>query len=238
MDLAAAAAAVAVLAGAGAQAVTGIGFSLVCAPLLTLALGGGDGVRIANVLAIGVNLLILRGERRAADARSAVALLAPAAVTAVLVSWAIRGASPQALSVASGALVLVAVAALASGRRIRALSGGVGAVLAGAVSGAMNVVGGVGGPAAASYALNARWSPATMRATLALYFLGINVVSVVSRGVPGAAAWFYPAVIAALVAGFGAGTLAARRLDAAVVRSGTLVLAALGGAAAIAQGWR
>jgi hypothetical protein len=229
---------VAVAVGAGAQAVTGIGFSLVCAPLLTVALGGGDGVRVANVLAIAVNLLVVGRERRTADPRQVILLLVPATVAALLTAWLIRNADPHVLAVVAGGLVLVTVAVLASGREAQRLAGRLGAVLAGAVSGAMNVAGGVGGPAVAGYALNARWSPAQTRATLGAYFLGINVVSVASREVPSLSAWFFIGAAVALLAGFAAGVVLARRLEEPAVRSWTLALAGLGAAAAIVQGLR
>lgn len=238
MSLAEGAALVAVAAGAGAQAVTGIGFSLVCAPLLTVALGGNDGVRLANLLAIAVNLLVLRRERRAADLRNVLVLLIPASLAAVATAWLIRDANPHALAVVAGSLVLVTVAVLASGLQAQRLAGRVGALLAGAISGAMNVAGGVGGPAVAGYALNARWSAAQTRATLGAYFLGINVVSVASRGVPGLSAWLFAGGAVALIVGFGVGVLLARRLDETEVRTWTLVLAGLGAAAAIVQGLR
>jgi uncharacterized membrane protein YfcA len=228
----------AVLAGAGAQAITGIGFSLVCAPLLTLALGGGDGVRVANLLAIGVNLLLLRMEWRSAELRHVLMLLIPATLVAAATAWAIGGANPRALSVASGAVVLLAIGVLARGVRSAALAGRAGAVVAGAVSGAMNVAGGVGGPAVAAYALNADWPVKRMRATLATYFLGINVVSVATRGIPALPAPFLAGLAAAVAVGFGAGSLLSRRLDAHVVRSGTLLLAAAGACAAVVQGLR
>ena len=229
---------VAVLVGAGAQAVTGIGFSLVCAPVLTLVLGGGDGVRLANLLAIGVNLLLLRREWRSAVVRDVLFLLIPAALAIAVTAVAISQANPRVLSVASGVLILVAVGALASGARIRSLAGRTGAVIAGVVSGGMNVVGGVGGPAVASYALNADWSPRQTRSTLAIYFLAINVVSVAARGVPGLSAGFLIGAVVGLAAGFIVGALLARRLDVRAVRSGTLLLAAVGACAAIVQGLR
>lgn len=238
MSLAEGAALVAVAAGAGAQAVTGIGFSLVCAPVLTIVLGGADGVRIANVLSIGGNLLMLGRERRAADLRRVLTLLVPASLAAVATAWVIRGANPHVLTVVAGCLVLVTVAVLAWGLEAQRLAGRVGAVLAGAVSGAMNVAGGVAGPAVAGYALNARWTAAQTRATLGAYFLGINVVSVASRGVPSLPAWFFAGGALALLVGFGGGVLVARRLDETAVRSWTLALAGLGAAAAIVQGVR
>ena len=226
---------IAVVVGAGAQAVTGIGFSLVCAPLLTLALGGADGVRTANLLAIVVNLLLLRHEWRAVSVRSVLLLLVPATVAAALTSVVLGRADPRALSLACGLIVLVAVGLLASGRRAAGVSGPAGALAAGAVSGAMNVVGGVGGPAVAGYAVNADWPLSTARATLSAYFLGINVVSVASRGTPRLSLVLLAGLAAAVVVGFTAGRLLGARTGTSRIRSGTLALAALGAAATVVQ---
>jgi hypothetical protein len=172
------------------------------------------------------------------EIRPVLLLLVPASVAAVVTAWVIRGADPHVLAVVAGCLVLVTVAVLASGREAQRLAGRLGAVLAGTVSGAMNVAGGVGGPAVAGYALNARWSAAQTRATLGAYFLGINIVSVASRGVPGLSPWFFAGAAVALLVGFPVGVLLARRLDEAAVRTWTLVLAGVGAAAAMVQGLR
>lgn len=228
----------AVALGAGAQAVTGLGFSLVCAPLLTLAFGGGDGVRLANVLAIGVNLVLLARGWRQADLPRAAALLVPAVAVIPLAAVLAAAASPGTLAIAAGVLVLLAVAALAAGFRARRLTGWVGVVLAGAISGAMNVLGGVGGPAVASYAANAGWSLARLRPTLAAYFLGINTVSVLARGVPPVSVGFLAASTAAGAGGFAVGSRLAHRSDTRAIERATLALAAAGAVAAIIEGLR
>lgn len=226
---------VAVLLGAVAQAITGIGFSLICAPLLTLALGGGEGVLMANVLALVVNLIILARGRRQVVWRNAGLLLVSAAVAVPLTAWAIEGVDTDGLAVATGVLILAAVAALARGTRIRSLQGTAGAVVAGAASGAMNVTGGVGGPAVASYALNAGWDPATRRSTFAAYFFGLNVLSVAARGGPETSPGFFAALVAAVVVGYAVGIGPADRLDHDAVRRLTLALAAAGAVAVIVQ---
>jgi uncharacterized protein len=238
MSAVTAAALVAVAIGAGAQAITGFGFSLVCVPLLTVVLGGGDGVRLANALAIGVNLLLLGLGWRQAEVRRALALLGPAVVVIPLAAVLAAHASPGALSVGAGVLVLVAVGVLAVGFRARRLTGWAGLVLAGALSGAMNVLGGVGGPAVASYTTNAGWTAERLRPTLAAYFLGINVVSVLARGVPPVSAGFLVASSAAGAGGFAVGSRVARRANARTVERATLALAAAGAAGAIISGLR
>ena len=67
--------ALAVLVGAMAQSVSGIGFVLVCGPLLVAALGPDDGVRLAVVLSLTVNVAVLARTWRAAELRTALLLL-------------------------------------------------------------------------------------------------------------------------------------------------------------------
>ena len=203
---------------------------------MTVALGGADGVRLVIVLAIGVNLLTLHRESASADLRVVGALLLPAAVAGPLAAWAFAGADSDTLSVACGVVVLAAVAAVARGFEIRRLSGRAGTVVVGALSGAMNVLGGVSGPAAATYALNARWPPPRRRATLATYFLGLNLVSVASRGIPPASGRFWASAAVAIAGGFFTGAAATGRLDERTVASATLVLAALGACGAVWNG--
>ena len=49
----------AVLVGTLAQSVSGIGFALVCGPLLVAALGAQDGVRLAVLLSLVLNVVLL-----------------------------------------------------------------------------------------------------------------------------------------------------------------------------------
>ena len=101
------------------------------------------------------------------------------------------------LSALSGVAVIVAVALLARGRTSVRLAGRRGAVLAGAASGAMNLIGGVGGPPVALYAANAGWPIERVRPTLMAFFAVQNAVTVAVIG------WVWPsaALVVALVIG-------------------------------------
>ncbi|MDP9071539.1 MAG: sulfite exporter TauE/SafE family protein, partial [Actinomycetota bacterium] len=99
-------------------------------------------------------------------------------------------------------------------------------------SGAMNVVAGIGGPAAALYALNAGWPPEATRATLQAYFLALNVVALASLGLPSLGL----GQAVGLVVGWLAGTVLARRLPQQAAMGATLALAGGGGAIAVARG--
>jgi uncharacterized membrane protein YfcA len=227
---------VAVALGAASQAVSGFGFALICAPMLSVGLGASDGVRIANLIAIGVNVLVVLHEWGDADRAAVVRLAVPAlAVTPVAALVADRMGG-DGLSVLAGGLVLAAAVALARGVRVQRLRGRVGAVLAGVVSGAMNTLSGVGGPVVASYAANAGWRPEVFRPTLGAYFLVLNIGAVLARGVPSVPAAFSVGLAVAVVAGYAAGGRLRRRLSPLVVRRVVIALAAGGGVAAILRG--
>jgi uncharacterized membrane protein YfcA len=226
-------AAVAVALGSVAQAVTGFGFSLVSAPFLIAAYRAPLGVRLNLVLSVAVNSMLLIRERRHADVRAAGLLLAPALAVTLPAAYAVRHVPTGPLTVAAGVVCLAGVAALASGRSFRRLSGGPGAAAAGGLSAAMNVVSGMSGPPVVLFSVNARWTPDRARPTLQLYFLGLNLVALVALGWPGH-------LPLGLLPGVGAGVLLgaalAGRPPDSVVRTATLVIAAAGSVLAVTRG--
>ncbi|MDP9074150.1 MAG: sulfite exporter TauE/SafE family protein, partial [Actinomycetota bacterium] len=95
---------------------------------------------------------------------------------------------------------------------------------------------GVGGPAVAMYALNAEWPVEMTGPTLQVYFMGLNILSLVALGPVSLPIGIAAGMFGATVAGVVAGTLVARRLDAASVVRAVLVLALAGGTAAVVRG--
>ncbi len=224
-----------VVLGAVAQAVSGIGFVLVCGPLLVAALGPHEGVRLAVLLSLVVNVAVLARTRRAADVPTALLLLLPAAVALPLAALALRHTPDRVAAAVAGASAVAGALALASGLRWRAAEGRLGAVVAGLLSGAMNAAAGIGGPAIALYAANARWPVAAMRSTAQVYFLGLNVVALLSLGLPHQSAPFLAACVLALGVGLAVGTVAAGRVSESAARRLTLTLAAVGGAVVLVR---
>jgi uncharacterized protein len=226
-------AAVAVALGAAVQSVTGFGFSLVCAPFLIAAYWAPRGVQLNLVLAVVVNLAMLAREHRGIDYRAAGLLLVPAVAATIPVAYAARHTQSGPLTVVAGVVCLGAVAALARGRSVRGTSGRAGTVVMGALSGGMNVIAGISGPAVAVFAVNAGWPSDRSRPTMQVVFLGINVVSLMSLGWP-------DRLPAGLAVGFAAGILAggvvAGRLPGGFVRAATLAVAGAGSVLAIARG--
>ena len=208
----------AVAAGVVAQAVTGFGFSLVSAPFLVAAYRAPTGVQLNLLLSVAVNVAVLAREHRHVDHRAAALLLAPAVVAIVPAAYAVHRLARGPLTVAAGLVCLAAVATLAAGVRVPRGSGRAGTALVGLLSGAMNVVAGISGPAVVLFALNADWPPERLRPTMQLFFLGLNAVTLISLGPP-------HHVPASLLGGFAVGWLLARlvghRPSPAAVSKGT-----------------
>jgi len=156
----------------------------------------------------------------------------PATVVTWLVGLVLGGLDAGVLAAVAGVAVLVAVGLLAAGRSAPRAAGVHGAVLAGAVSGAMNVVGGVGGPPVALYAANAGWPTERTRATLLAFFALQNVATVAVLG------WVSPpwTTVVAMLLGTVLGVRAARVLSASTVRNAVLGTAAFGGIALVVGG--
>lgn len=221
----------AVAVGAVAQAVTGLGFALVCSPFLVSALGPREGVRLVLVLSAVVNLVVLVRDHDGVRRSDLLHLLVPAALVTPVMSAMVRRLDPTALAVTAAATTVVAAGALAAGVEVRRAAGRMGAVAAGAVSGGLNVIAGVSGPPVALYALNSAWPQRQLRSTLQAYFLALNLVALAFLGLPRLT--LHP--VAGLALGLVAGPALAGRVPEGWARAGTLSLAAAGGLATIAR---
>ena len=223
------------LLGTLAQSVSGIGFALVCGPLLVAALGPQDGVRLSVLLSLVLNVVLLARLRRQVDARRTLLLLVPSALATPLLAVLVRDLPTRPAAALAGAVVLVGVALLASGLRWRAARGAAGAAAAGVVGAATNLVAGVAGPVVALWAANADWRADVQRASLQAYFLGLNCVALPSLGLPRVGTALLLACLAALAAGAVLGAPLGRRVSERTARRTTLALAALGGAVVLAR---
>lgn len=224
---------VAVLLGALAQSVSGIGFVLVCGPLLVAALGPADGVRLAVLLSLLLNLALLSRLWRQVDTRRTLLLLLPAAVATPLIAWAVRDLPTRPAAALAGAVVVAGVLLLASGVRWESARGPVGAAVAGVLGAAGNVVAGVAGPVVALWAANTEWRADVARASLQAFFLGLNCVALPSLGLPEVGVGLLVACLAGLAVGSLLGVPVARRVSEAGARRLTLGLAGAGGAAVL-----
>lgn len=224
----------AVLLGTLAQSVSGIGFSLVCGPLLVAALGPADGIRLAVALSLVLNAVLLARLFRLVDLRQTLLLLVPSALATPLLALLVRDVPARPAAAAAGLVVLLGVALLASGVRWDAARGTAGAAAAGIVGALTNLVAGVAGPVVALWAANAQWRADVQRASLQAYFLGVNCVALPSLGLPSVGGGVLAGCLAALALGVLLGGPLARRISEPVARRTTLVLAGCGGAVVLA----
>ncbi len=223
----------AVALGALAQAVGGLGFALVCGPLLVTLLGPYDGVRLAVLLSMLLNVVLLARLRHEVDRAGAVGLLVPSVLATPALARLARSLPERPAAGLAGGVVLLGTALLAFGVRWPAARGRVGMVAGSVLAAATNVVAGVGGPPVALWADNAGWPVATQRATLQAYFLGTNVVAITFLGLPQVGAGVLLGCAGALLAGAVLGGPVARRTRERTARRVTLSLAAAGGASVL-----
>ena len=226
-------AAIAVAIGGLAQTTTGFGFSLVAAPFLVTAFAAPGGVQLNLVLSSILNLAILITDWRQVRPVDLLWMLVPAAAVVLVLSPVIRGADRGPLTVGAGVFILAGVVVLARGIKVRAAAGRGGAVGAGAMSGAMTVIAGAGGPPVVLYTVNAGWAPMATRATLQAFFLSLNFVALLGLGVPRRIPLVLPI---AMAVGLLVGRAIAGRVPESRIRKATLVLAFAGGLLAIARG--
>jgi hypothetical protein len=225
-----------VVVGAAIQRVTGLGFALVSAPLLVLVSDPITGVLLANLLTLTTNLVVLTETWRQVDLRRVVTLAIPAICCVPVGALVARHLPQPALLIGIGGLVLGGLAALQLLGRSGLFSGTAATIAAGALSGFMNATAGVGGPAAALYAIASRWPYRSFVGSMQFYFVVINAVSIAVKGLPHVGAMVFVAAFAALGCGVVLGHFAARRVSPEQARVAILVLATAGALGTILKG--
>ncbi|MBA2280545.1 MAG: sulfite exporter TauE/SafE family protein [Actinomycetota bacterium] len=220
--------------GATLQASVGFGSNLVAAPLLLLI---DDGYVPAPVViaSLVLNLLVARREGRA-SVHPGVNVAISGQVLGIVAAGAVLVAVPErGLSLLFGALVLVAVILSSAGWYLsptrRTLAG------AGVAAGFMGTVSGIGGPPMAL--VYQRVGAATLRATLARFFLAGGVVSIPTLLLAGEIGRHELGLTASLlpgtVVGYFVGGRLSSRLDGASIRPIVLGLSAVSAIAVLAR---
>jgi uncharacterized membrane protein YfcA len=226
-----------VMLGALTQRVTGIGFALVCAPLLVLIAGPFEGVVLANLLSLAVSALVFATHWRDVEWRKGLLLVVPALLAIPVGAYVARTVPPAPLMVVIGLLVILALGAVVVSRNARILRGTSGAVTAGAASGFMNVTAGVGGPAIVMYAVSTSWEHRKFVATFQVYSVFTNLASLLAKG---GLHELSPAALGLSFAGLGVGLVGgevvARRVDHDRARQLAIGLALAGALFTVVKG--
>lgn len=197
------------------------------------AVGAAAGIPAVLALSMVVNILVFIRDPSGVRWRTGALLLVPALIVIPLTARIVHTTGPQLLAILAGGLTLLAVVALASGLRSRRLGRPVAAVVAGMLSGAMNVIGGISGPPTVIYTINAGWPNRDIRSTLQIYFFILNVAALVSLGVRPQIDWRW---IVAGVAGWVIGAITLKKVTEARLRALMLLVAAVGGSVALYHG--
>lgn len=231
-----AAVAAAVFTGAALQRLSGIGFSLVSAPVLALISGARSGVALTNLLAVVVALIVFAGSARRVD-RAKAPLLIAASLAGVLPGTIMFRLLPSAqLQVAVGAITALGLAIASLAPRLRGEARPLTACCAGLASGFSAAAAGAGGPALTVYAVATGWPQAEFAATAQLVYATQNVAALAGKGVPRVPAAWLGVAVAAVLCGLLAGHLGASRIDAARARRAAVAIAALAALATVLKG--
>lgn len=217
---------VVVFTGALVQGTVGIGLGMLGAPLLALV--DPDFVPVGILIpVVPLSLTMAWRERHHVD-RDGIAWALLGRIPGTLAgAWVVARADGSALTLMIGVVVLVAVLASAAGVRFAPSKRNL--AIAGVASGFTGTSAGIGGPPMALTYQHG--DPATIRSTLAVYFMIGLTISFTTLALTGAISWRQVQLGLLLVPASVAGTLVApsfaRRVPAHRVRIGVLALCAV-----------
>jgi uncharacterized membrane protein YfcA len=182
--------AIAVAAGGLVQGLSGLGFALVSAPVVSQVVPGTAGIGLVNALSIVQNLwLIARTDGRLAWVE--IRRMLPGLAIGVALGWfVLRAISAAMFDVIVAASACGSIAwLLLAGRFHGPLAG----IVSGVWGGAVNTVSGVGGPPIAAYLVTRGLDPRSYLRTLQVVFAVLSLVSLPLLGV------YVPSVSAVVV---------------------------------------
>jgi uncharacterized membrane protein YfcA len=223
--------ALAVAAGALVQGLSGLGFALVCAPVVTQLVSGTGGVGLVNALSIVQNVwLIVRTNGRIAW--PTIGRLVPGLVIGVALGWWIlRTADPRLYDLIVAVSACGSVAWLLLAGRFR---GALAAIVSAVWGGLVNTVAGVGGPPIAAYLVTRGLDFSSYVRTLQVVFAMLSLVSLPLLGVEVPSAGAAAIWVIALLTGSALGELLRRHLsEGTAQRVGRIVIVVVCGVALV-----
>jgi uncharacterized membrane protein YfcA len=202
--------ALAVAAGGLVQGLTGLGFALVSAPVVTQLVSGTGGIGLVNALSIIQNIwLIARTEGRIAWGE--IRRMLPGLALGVALGWLVlRTSDPRLYDVIVAASACGSVAWLLLAGRFRSTAAG---VLSAVWGGVVNTVAGVGGPPIAAYLVTRGLDFDSYLRTLQVVFAMLSLVSLPLLGVDVPSVGAVLIWIAALIVGSALGEFLRHRFD-------------------------
>lgn len=234
---------IAVFVGGIAQRVAGIGFGLLLAPFLIVALGPYPGVVVTNVCGALAAGLVIRHVWQRIDWKMYVSLAVPAAAGVLLGTYAASVLPVGPLEIGVGVFMLAALtSSLLLNRTDMVLRGESPKAAAGLLAGVSNSMAGAGVPAVSAYAVLARWPQASFMATMQPFLATLSIATIVVHALldpgewPQLAWWIWVALCVLTVAGLRTGSLLAPHVREDTARRVVIVLAYLGAVSALVKG--
>jgi len=170
------AAAVAVVAGM-VRGFAGFGAAMLMTPVFSALYGPEIGVSLCLMLEVIVALPLLPRAVEHVDWRRIGLLLVAAAVGVPIGNLTLTQVAPEPMRWAISAIVLTAVALLASGWRYHGKPQPAPTLVAGVISGFLNGLSGMAGPPIAFYYLAGKESVERVRANLTTYFVFVDIAA-------------------------------------------------------------
>jgi len=210
----------ALIASAFVQGMSGVGFSLIAAPVLTQAIPGAGAIGLVNLLALSQNSLMLwrvDGKIQWALVRRLFPGLIIGVALGLLLS-SLMGEQWRPVIVATSSLSSLGVLLWWKPRGQR-----VGATLAALWSGTVNSYGSVGGPPLASYLIHLDLEEGDYVRTLQSCFALLNIASLPFLGLPPVSVLWLAGAVGCILVGTLLGRFARRFLSPGSARRTTVV---------------
>jgi uncharacterized membrane protein YfcA len=224
------------------QRITGLGFALVASPFFVLLLDPIGGVFLVNVCGVVVSAALTVRSFALVDWRRW-GILVVSAVLGVIPGALLLLVLPNAwLDILVGTLIITGLISSLLVRSRLSPDHVPPLIAAGALSGAMNVTAGVGGPPLGIYGVLTRWDHRSFAATMQPVFLTIGSMSLVAKlwvstgGIPALDLWMWVLVAVACLSGMLIGEILSRVVTPRVARSLLVALALVGAGTVLVRG--
>ena len=156
----------------------GFGAALISVPVFSLVLGPHAAIAVNNVMGLPAVFQLLPEAIRRAERPVVLPICIAILVMTPIGTWALIATDPALMTVAISALVLLMVAILASGWRLRGRIGMGKLIAAGVVGGLVQGLAGVGGPPVVAVALSRPGEAAQQRGNVLALMTAVSLSSV------------------------------------------------------------
>ncbi len=165
-------------AGACLQGLTGFGYSMFSLPLLALLMPVSAAVPMLCLTSIFLNLLVFFKARRNLDLKRILPLLVSGAAALPAGIWVLKTMDESALKIIIGVLVALSSLIYLSGFRVNVKREKSVMIPVGLLSGLLNGATSFSGPPVILFLANQKVARHQFRASLAAYFLMLNIIAV------------------------------------------------------------